>query len=94
MIRAGFATNVAIAAENDHSSTVPPDRRLLPARLGLDGVTDRLAYTETVEADVNRYADLATAGVPPDSPQSKRKRRAACRWAEITASVSPTSTAR
>lgn len=39
-------------------------RSFLFSRQGLDGVADRLAYNETVEADVNRYADLATAAVP------------------------------
>lgn len=39
-------------------------RSFLFSRHGLDGVAGRLAYNENVEADVNRYADLARADVP------------------------------
>lgn len=39
-------------------------RSFMFSRNGLDGVADRLAHNETVEKDVNRYADLARAACP------------------------------
>lgn len=39
-------------------------RSFLFSRHGLDGVADRLAYNEAVQADLHRYADLARAEVP------------------------------
>src|SRR3954453_9348427 len=39
-------------------------RTFMFSRHGTDGVAARLAYNETFERDVNRYADLAASIVP------------------------------